>query len=236
MKDLLEIILKGLASYVPVLAAVVATPKRSILKLINNQPGRLNRALTFAGFTLAVGFALQAPLVQSGQDFLTVAGSILALKMLAFLTFSGVILLIFRLFDGKGDYETTLCASLYITSPVYLFLIVTHVLSLGIISSHDSDYALLWRTGQGLSAEQWQAFINLAPVTAGALLLLWLFRFLVSSIWFLICWGAYRSVHQVSAVRSAFAYLMTTIFWYLYWFVTLLLMKGLFAGGMSPLG
>ena len=88
---------------------------------------------------------------------MTIAGSMLALKIFAILTFAGVILLAFKLVGGKGDYECTLCAGLIIFSPVYLFLFVTHVISIGIISTHDPELAIIWRSGQSLKAEQIQA-------------------------------------------------------------------------------
>ncbi len=236
MKELVGFILKGLAGYVPVLVSVVTTPKRSILKLITHESDKLNKALIFCGISIAIGFAFQAPLLQPGQDFVTVAGSMLALKIFAILTFAGVILLLFRLVGGKGDYETTLCACLYIISPVYLFLIVTHVISIGIISTHDPELAIIWRSTLSLKAEQIQEFVSLAPLTAIGFLLLWLFQLLISIIWFLICWGAYRTIHQVSWARSALAYLITTVMWYAYWMVTVLIMKGLHGGALSPIG
>jgi hypothetical protein len=235
MKDLLEIILKGLAGYLPVLVSIVATPKHSILKLLATAPNRLQNALIFCGFTIAIGFAFQAPLLQTDQDFLTIAGSMLALKVIAILTFAGFIVAIFRLIGGKGDYETTLCAGLYIISPVYLFLVVTNVIIIGIISSHDPEMALTWRSGQGLSEEQIQDFINLAPPLAISVLLLLLLQLLISIIWFLICWGIYRTIHQVSRIRSIVVYLITTALWYVYWVSTLLIMKGLHGGVLSPL-
>jgi hypothetical protein len=235
MKDLIEIILKGIAGYVPVLVSVVTTPKRSILKLITNEPEKLNKALIFGGLTIAIGFAFQAPLLPTDKDFVTVAGSMLALKIVAILTFAGLTLWIFRIVGGKGDYETTLCACLYIISPVYLFLIVTHVISIGLISTHDPEFAIIWRSGQSLKAEQIQEFVSLAPLTAIGLFLLWLFRLLISIIWFLICWGTYRTIHQVSLARSILAYLITTVMWYVYWVLTVLIMKGLHSGALSPI-
>jgi len=236
MKDLIEIILKGIAGYLPVLVSVVSTPKRSVLKLIIDEPDRLNKALIFCGITIAIGFAFQAPLLTAGQDFMTVAGSMLAIKIFALLTFAGLILLVFRIVGGKGDYETTLCACLYIVSPVYLFLIVTSVISIGIISTHDPEMASIWRSGQVLTLEQIQEFVSSAPLKTIGLLFLRLSQFLISFIWFLICWGTYRTINQVSWARSTLAYLITTVIWYAYWWLTVLIMKGLHGGVLSPLG
>lgn len=235
MKDLIEIILKGLAGYIPIVVSVITTPKLSILKLITDEPGKLNKALTFCGLTIAIGFAFQAPLLPTDQDFMTVAGSMLALKIIAILTFAGFILGGFRLVGGKGDYETTLCAGLYIISPIYLFLIVTNVIMIGIISSYDSDLAVLWRSGEALSAEHIQTFLVSAPQLAIGFVILRIIQLLISLIWFLICWGVYRSIHQVSKARSVLVYLISTALWYVYWISTVMIMRGLHGGVLSPL-
>ncbi len=236
MKDLVEFILKGLRGYLPVLVSVVGTPKRSILKLITNEPDKLNKALIFCGISIAIGFVFQAPLLKAGQDFVIIAGSMLALKIFALLTFAGVILLGFKLVGGKGDFETTLCAGLYIISPVYLFLIITHVISIGILSTYDPELATIWRSGQSLTPAQLQNFINAAPLSAVSLIVLRLFQFLISIIWFIICWGTYRIIHQVSLARSVLVYFIATFTWYVYWALTVVMMRGLHNGALSPIG
>lgn len=134
MKDLLEIIMKGLAGYLPVLVSIVTRLKASILVLLDDRPDRLSKAMTFTGLTIAIGFVFQAPLLQAGQNFMTIAGSMLTLRIIAIVTFAGLTLLIFRMLGGKGDFETPLCACLYIISPFYLFLIVANVINLGIVT------------------------------------------------------------------------------------------------------
>jgi hypothetical protein len=236
MKDLIEIILKGLAAYLPVLVSIVATPRQSIRKLINDEPEVLNRALSFCGLTLAIGFALQAPLAQSEQSFTTFAGSLLALRIIAVVTFAGFIVMFFRLVGGKGDYQSTLCACLYITSPVYLFLVVTSLIMLGIITHYDPGVAATWRSGQPLSEEQLQAFVHGAPTLAIGFLFLMLLQLLISIAWFMRCWGVYREIHAVSRLRSVLVYLLTIALWYLYWVSTLLVLKGLNGGLLPPIG
>jgi len=236
MKELVEYILKGLTGYVPLLVSIIATPKRTISKLTTSEPDRLNKALTFAGFTIALAFVFQAPLVPDGQDFVKIAGSLLVLKIVAYLTFSGLMVAAFRLVGGKGNYLTTLCACLFITSPVYLFQIFTHVVSLGIISTHDPGLATIWNTNLSLTEQQIHEFFKRAPGAAIAFSVTLMIQFLSSVIWFLICWGAYRNIHQVSRIRSAFVYLITTVLWYSYWWLTVLAMKGLHGGAQFPMG
>ncbi|MEH6813201.1 MAG: hypothetical protein V7677_11785, partial [Motiliproteus sp.] len=176
------------------------------------------------------------PLVSPDQNFLTVAGSLLALKIVALISFSGLVVGIFRLLGGTGNYQTTLCACLYIVSPVYLFLLVTQVVNIGILATHDPVLALKWRTGQGFDDELFQHFIDTSPGLFLGFLLVWLSQVLISTVWFLICWGTYRTIHNVSWIRSSVAYVLTTALWYIYWILTVLITKGLHSGLLSPIG
>lgn len=235
MKDLIEIISKGLSGYIPMLVAVITSPKRSIFKYASDTHNKLNKALSFGGITIAIGFVFQAPLVSAEQDFMTVAGAMLALKIIATLSFAGFILWGYRIAGGKGDYETTLCACLYITSPIYLFQVVTQLVNLGILTSYDPGLAINLRAGEGLSSEQIQSFIESAPLAASGFMSLFLLQLLISIIWFLVCWDSYRSIHQVSTFRSTLVYLYSTVLWYAYWMASLLIMRGLYGGQISPI-
>jgi hypothetical protein len=192
--------------------------------------------LSFCGLTLAIGFVLQAPLAQSEQDFTSYAGSMLVLRIIAIVTFAGFVVLFFRLVGGKGDYQSTLCAGLYITSPIYLFLVVTNLIRLGILTRYDPEFAAIWRSGQPIGEEQLQAFVQGALPLAIAASLLVLLQLLISIVWFWRCWGIYREIHAVSRFRSALVYLLTTALWYLYWISTLLILRGLNGGLLPPLG
>ena len=235
MKDLLEILLKGLGGYLPILVRVISMPKTNILQLVAEEPGKLNNALSFAGLTIVITFAFQLPLL-AGQDFLTVAGSLLALKIIAFITFAAGILLLFRLVGGRGDFETTLCAGLYIVSPMYLFLILAHSFGMGILSNYDPELAKTWHSSLIFTEQQFQEFRTAAPSVANSFLALQLLQVLLSAGWYLICWGVYREIHQVSRIRSTFVYLIATVMMYCYWQVTVVIMKGLYGGVLSPMG
>ena len=236
MKDLIEIIVKGLADYVPVLAAIVATPRQSIRKFLGEGDEALSRALAFCGLTLAIGLVLQGPLAESDQDFTTYAGSLLALRIFAVVSFAGFVVMFFRLFGGKGDYLSTLCAGLYIISPIYLFLVITNLIMLGVMTRYDPEIATIWRSGLPLTEAQIEAFVELAPSLAIGFLVLQLLQIFISTVWFLRCWGVYREIHGVSRFRSALVYLLTTGLWYLYWIGTLLVLKGLNGGRLPPIG
>lgn len=234
MKDLIEIILKNLVGYIPVLASVVSTPKRSILKLIADENDKLSKALIFVGITLAIGFAFQAPFLRKEQDFTTIVGSMIAFKIFAMLTFPGFILLVFRMFGGKGNYENTLCAYLYLCCPLYLFCLVLDVTIFGIISAHDPELAYAWRY-VGISNQQIQEIINVSTLTGLSYLLLTLILVLSQFIWLVICWGIFRNIHQVSRFRSTIAFLITAVAWWEFGKLCLLIIKGLHGGKVPPI-
>ncbi len=236
MKDLIEFILTGLTRYVPLLVSIIATPKRTISKLITSEADNLSNAMFFAGITIALAFVFQSPLLPDGKDIVTVAGSLLVLKIIAYLTFAGLMLLAFRLVGGKGNYITTLCACLYITSPVYLLQVFTHVVCLGLVSTHDPELATIWNLHLSLNEHQIQELFRLSPGVAIAFTVTLLLQNLIIIIWFLICWGVYRNIHQVSLIKSVCVYLITTVLWYSYWWLTVLAMKGLHGGALSPIG
>ena len=49
MKDLVEILWRSLATYIPILVAVVTAPRTTILAQIAEPEGRFQRALSFVG-------------------------------------------------------------------------------------------------------------------------------------------------------------------------------------------
>jgi hypothetical protein len=231
MKDLIDIILKNLTGYLPILVSLISTPKQSILTLTADEAERLKKALLFVVITIAIGFALQAPLVKISENFITHAGSMLALKILAFISFSGVIMLAFRLVGGTANYEITLSAYLYIISPLYLILVMLRLISIGIASTHDPEFSRSMFIDQNITSEQYRNFFDISPVAAISSTLISLFQFPIIIIWFALCWGSLRKIHQVSFIRSFLAYLITMILLHLFMILMVFVLKGLYIGG-----
>ena len=162
MKDLVEILWRNLTLYIPVLAAVVSAPRTTIASLLEEKD-RLAKALTFTGVTVAIGFLLQAPLTAEGTDILTVGGSMIAYKLIAILVFAGVIMAAFRVVGGKGSFEATLCAYLYVICPLYLALVVLDAVTLGALSSWNRDAALRWSLAREISQADIDALFAARP-------------------------------------------------------------------------
>jgi hypothetical protein len=236
MKELLELIWREFLVYLPVLTHIIQAPSRTILSLLEDRPARLNKAFSFYGITLAIGLALQAPLLQKGQDFVSVAGSLMILRTIAVLTFAGTVQAIFKWLGGKGDYESTLCACLYIVSPIYLFLVIWHILGVGILTTHSAQFATAWRLGQEIPSGDLELLLKSSPFLVAGFFLAMALRFVVSVLWFLVCWKTYRHIHMVTKAMSAVAYLFATGLWFIYWALVALIMKGLYGGSLSPIG
>jgi hypothetical protein len=173
--------------------------------------------------------------LQHGQDFVTVAGSMLVFKILSILLFSGIIMMAFRLFGGTGNYENTLCAYLYIVSPLYLFLLLLYILNIGIFSTYDENMAINWQAGDGLTHEQIMNYVDVVPIMAIITFFIWLLEILSPIVWFLVCWGAFRAIHQVLLVRSTLSFLLTLLIWPFFLMLNIFIIKGLYKGSMPLL-
>ena len=231
MKDLIEFVLKNLATYVPVLGRVISAPKRSVATLIKGGD-RLEKALVFGCITAALGLILQAPLLRGGEDFVRIAGSMFVIKLLAILAFSGAVFAAFRMLDGKGNYLTTLSAYLYVVSPLYLLFTIVDRTMLGLLSSNP-ELAESWNTGWSLTQAHIDTLSRESPGRAAALMLLGLVLIFSTPIWFGICWGAFRVIHAVSRLRSTVAFLSAGVLCWLIFATSVWIMRGLH-GGVLP--
>ncbi len=234
MKDLVELLWRSLSRYIPVLVAVISAPRQTILRLIGPDD-RFAEALSFAGVTVALSFLLQAPLARDGTELMSVGGSMIAYKVLAILIFAGVIMAVFRVVGGKGSFEATLCAYLYVVCPLYLALILLDTVAVGALSSYDRDVALAWSLSRSIPDEVVSKLFATRPWIGATVTLLLLAEVLLMVIWMLVCWPVYRVIHQVSRVRSAVAYLMAFAAVLLLAPLFTLVLRGLYAGALPPI-
>lgn len=229
MKDFLDLILQNLTRYVPVLVAMTTAPNRTAEDLVED-PDRLEKALLFGGITAFVGFVLQAPLLQPEDEFIVLAGSMLVLKILAILMFSFVILVSFRVVGCRGPFDTTLPAYLYVVSPLYLLFIVLDMINIGVLSTHNPQWALDWRSGNALTADRIDEFFEAVPLKASLFTILALAQLLATPVWFAICWRTFKKIFQASVPRSAFAFLISGLGCYAIFQLSVFIMRGLYGG------
>lgn len=231
VKDLIEAILKGLTSYIPMLASVVSNPKTNIPRLVREPSEPLRHALVFCGISIAIAFVAQAPLLTEGMEFTTAAGALFAVKLFELLLFNAILMILFKLIGGTGTFETTLTASLYIISPVYLFLIFTQIIGMGILAGADPVIARDWRLGTlDFASQNWANFVLAHATEAYAAAALGLFALAATIGWYIYCWSVYRTLHQLTRTRSAFAYLIAFVLFYGVAMLRIFAIRGLTAG------
>ena len=230
MKDLLEFLTKHLRVYLPAFTAVVSGPKSAVAQHVSGAKEDLENALLFGGITLAIGFGIQAPLVPKGQDFMVIAGSILIAKTIFLFLFVCVVWGLFRLLGGRGSFEATLAAYLYIVSPVFLAVILLNLISFGFLSAHDPVLAKSGFTAHGiiLGNANFEKFVTDSPGAATGYILSILLAYVAVFTWFLICWGAFREIHDVPRWKSAIAFVVSYAALYPFTAIYAKVMFGLF--------
>ena len=113
---------------------------------------------------------------------------------------------------GKGDYESTLAAYLYVISPLYLFILILSLTSMGLVMGWDPALAASLRNlNSGMNQDQVAAFARQAPAAAIGVSVVLLAAFLAPFVWFGICWSAFRRIHRLSAARSGVAYVLVML-------------------------
>lgn len=213
MNELIAAFLKEIRDYVPVLASVVAAPRQTIPQRLYDRSAPLSDAMTFFGATLALSLILQAPLIGPENEYIKVAGTLLGVKIVLLLVFNAAIAILFRLAGGQGGFIATLCASLYIVAPVYLFAVTLKLLGLGILTGSDPELAAALKNGTQSLGQVMQTLPDKESGTALWLNALILVHFVGVSGWYLVCWKVYRQIHKVSRLRSGFIYFAA---WLLY--------------------
>ncbi len=239
MKDVAERIFSQLPSYLPNLAALVAHPKRTIIaKTGSAEDGGLKDALIFVGITVGLGFLLQAPTLSPETDFLPAATGMAAFKIIAILLFSAVVHGAFRLLGGSGAYLRTLSAYIYAVCPLYLTLVVLSLIAQGLIRAYDPEMGILVRTNPLYFIQEPEAlerFQREAGPLAVAMMTVNFLSNIAMTAWFIICLGAFRSIHGVTRRRSAAACVVIFIAWWPYAAVLFFLAIGIFGPVAPPL-
>ncbi len=237
MKDLLERVLKQLPTYLPELVSLVSRPKTTIVPWVEGAAGDLTRPLVFVSMTVAIGFLLQLPQLGKEHDFATLVAGMAVFKVLALLGFAGVIHATFLAVRGRGRFVETFSLYLYSVSPLYLALVVLEIASLGVLRAHDPAFATAARIDPGFVFEprRFDAFVAAAPGRAFAYVLLALTNVGAVFVWGIVCWGAFRRVHDVSRGRSAFAWLATALAFFPFVWSLQFIQLGMFGASVTPL-
>lgn len=236
MKSIAEKVFSQLPSYIPDLVAMIGRPKRTIAAKTGGEEDDLAKAIVFVGITVGLGFLLQAPTLPAKADFITAAAAMAAFKAIAILLFAGVFWGAFRLLGGKGAYLQTLIAYIYMVCPLYLALSVMDLVAIGFVRAYDPELGLQVRANPLFlisHPEILARFQSEAPALSTAMAITNNSAVIVLMLWFVICLGAFRSLHGVSRLRSCIAGTLIILLWWPFTLLILFLLVGIF-GSMGP--
>lgn len=236
MSNLAERAFAQLPAYLPDLIALVGQPKRAIAARNSGDAEDLRRAIVFVGITVALGFMLQAPAIGPHGDFLALAATMAAYKVVAILLFSGIVWGTFRLVGGRGEYQRTLIAYIYMVSPLYLAMVVLTLIATGFVRAYDAELGLRLRVEPILFVQEpvlLEDFISASPTLARGFMATNILAHAVVLAWFVACLGAFRALHGVSRLRSGIAGALIAALLYPFTVVIAFLSLGIF-GSLAP--
>lgn len=213
MKDLLEKILSYLPVYVPDLTRLVSGPKCFVAERNKGQEGDLVKAFMFLGISMAIFFALQAPLAVSGKEFVTDTGSHGLLYLLFVVAFSAIVRLSWRIVGGKADYRRFLVISSYYAGGVAIGLALATLCFVGILRVFYPDSYTLFISFVAMPSLREISSAEPSVLSgirvASAVFVVATFPTVV---WGFIGWGAYRELTRLPRFHSCVAFLLTIVF------------------------
>lgn len=238
MKDLLERVLKQLPSYLPDLFALLARPKASMLRWVEEATGDLTRPLVFVAMTVAIGFLIQIPQLGKEHDFMSLTAGITGFKLVSMVVIAAIIHGLFVAAGGRAGYPQTLSIYFYLACPLYLAMVLIDTASLGAVRALDPELAALLRRRPDVLLVETQRARDFAAAQPGAALgyqLITSLALVVTIGWFVACWGAFRQVHGVSRLRSAIVGSVAVVLCSGAVYAMTFVMFGMFGAGMPPL-
>lgn len=201
-----------LPSYLNDLMAAVTRPKSFIAERNTGKEGDLKNCLVFLGITVFITAALQAPL-QPKHGLLTAYVNYGLRFLLLVISLSGILRLSWRIVGGKAEFTRFLITFSYYAAVILLGLVCATLALFGILHELDPQlYTLLQKTGE---TGDWRTFLQADPfqrtsfiaATIGYALIV-----LLTVIWGVAGWGAFRELNGLSRLRSTIALILTAVF------------------------
>ncbi len=212
MNELLE---KGLGlfpAYFRDLIALTTGPKRFVAARLREK--RLfEKAFIFLGMSYGFSFILKASMYQ--QDLWIELGTSAAFTLVQAVWYGAAIWLGWRAVGGDGNLGATLVITFYYTAVVDFIMAFMVLGLLGSIRTADPAlYDEILAAARNGTIVQLASQTNRLAASVGVqvgLLILFVLA-IVFAIWLIAGWGAYRSQHHVTRVRSIPAFLLFVFF------------------------
>jgi Yip1 domain len=210
MKEFLE----ALAAYGPKFfddfIGIISGPKRFLRGVDSAKPNSMTQAVNFYVLCLLVAFVMELPFLSTGKQPWSLFPVEVALYLMGTVIIAATFRFLFRLVGGSGSFRDHLVLTLYISGPMYLWGSLGAATTKGIVLVNQPGLYPLFKqymdetlTFGALSEPHYDALFD-QPSVMIAILLSWCLL-MSTSIWLLLCWGAYRFLNHVTRFRSFIA-------------------------------
>lgn len=134
MKEWFKFVGRNFAEFLPTFGSLIQAPSQRMRELVLEERQPLESALLFTSVAIAIGLVIQMPWLPQGDAFLQVAANRVAHKAVAIVLYAYVLYLILRGMGGRGGFDATLTGYLYVTSVIYLTVVVLKILKIGLLA------------------------------------------------------------------------------------------------------
>ncbi len=232
MNDLVVFLASRLQGYFPLLFRIVAHPRTNILTLAQ-RPSAVKDGMAFFGISLAIGIALQASFLMEKNDFVVAAGILSLYKLIETILAAFALALIFRLLRGVSHFEPILAATLYVTAPLYVPIVILKLLTLGVLRDFDRALADEWRMTHDLSSGTVEAMWAIDAGSAAAVTVILLGQAVMIITWLIICWSVFSRLNGFGRWRSVIGFCLGGMAFWGLGELGFLILDGLFPDGIG---
>jgi len=206
MYKIFEQVLRYIPAYLEDLFTLLRAPKTFIAS--KNQDDLQNnfiKVLIFLGITLTLILFLKASTIESG-NFISLYVSLLIKMLLIVVLFSMAIKLAWYLVGGRAKLKPFIITYGYITGVWLVFYITFNMIGDGVVEVFSDDKLSRSDIYKGIIKkshfEKWYIFLISIEVIGS----------FISLVWYLLCWGAYRQLNNLSKLKSFIAYILSVLF------------------------
>jgi hypothetical protein len=214
MKDLLEKLLGLIPAYFDDLLPLISGPKRFIAGRLSSDQPAMQKALIFLAVSFLISWVLKIPL--SRGDPLLELGAGGAFVLIYVLAYGCALYLAWRTAGGRAEIQKFLPIYFYYAGVLKLLMTITYLGTMGTMRAadpalykeiYDAAYGgnivafLMRNSGRLLASPGYRLSLWVQCMGYGAML-----------IWFVVGWGAYRELNQLSKIRSITAGLLFFVY------------------------
>ena len=205
------------ANLVNQLVKLVSGPKQFISKLNLEDDATFKSALLFFALTVIVTVMLEGFYIPGDSDFFELIKNTVIFHVLTLLISTGLVFLAWKIVGGLASYRQHTILACYFVGVGMIIWSASALLSKGYLKSmiedkfdHGVRFINLLLVGSEKIHDPLYQDISQHPEITNALLI-FAVGILLSFIWLVVSWGAYRTLNQRTHLRAAGAFMIFVI-------------------------